>query len=274
MTVAATFDMKSQQVVGLEQRPRSDHGQGAAQDGRKADRHDDPRNRKALTARGGPHGRQEERRGPDVLDDTRKQAHCGRAAEAGEKVRLRVIAGSASTFFYLQFAAGPLRVIAADGQLVQPFDEERLLVGVAETYDVIVTVPAEGSYEFRATAHDGSGHASLWIGTGPRHAAPDIPFPNLYVTMGSLTLKRVLALTPGGSMGMPGRAVRSGEFDQPGMNGMGDMKKMDHSGMTGSVPEHTGHDMGDMARDTMAMHAAPRRPPHPGAHGSDCWPRT
>ncbi|MFO7535512.1 MAG: multicopper oxidase domain-containing protein [Kiritimatiellia bacterium] len=186
------------------------------------------------------------------------------ACEPGEKVRLRVVAGSASTFFYLQFAGGPLRVIAADGLPVQPFDERRLLIGVAETYDVVVTVPAEGSYEFRATAHDGSGHTSLWIGTGPRHTAPDIPFPNLYVTMGNLTLKRVLALTPGGSMGMSDNAVRAGTFDQPG-NGMGGMMKMDHSGMTGSAPDHTGHDMGGMARDTLAMHtsapapAAPRR---------------
>ena len=194
------------------------------------------------------------------------------AAKPGEKIRLRVIAGSASTFFYLQFAGGPMQVIAADGQRVQPFDEARLLIAVAETYDVIVTVPAEGSYEFRATAHDGSGHASLWIGDGTRHAAPDIPFPNLYVNMGGLTLKRVLALTPGGSMGMPGSAVRAGKFDQPGMNGMSGMKGMDgmngmhhgdmtldadktnHSGMA-SAPamEPASHDMSGMAQETMPM---------------------
>ena len=194
------------------------------------------------------------------------------AAKPGEKIRLRVIAGSASTFFYLQFAGGPMQVIAADGQLVQPFDEERLLMAVAETYDVIVTVPAGGSYEFRATAHDGSGRASLWIGDGTRHATPDIPFPNLYVNMGALSLKRVFALTPGGSMGMPGHAVRAGKFDQPGMNGMGGMKEMggmkgmdhgdtkqdagktNHSGMA-SAPamEHAGHDMSGMAHEKMPM---------------------
>jgi CopA family copper-resistance protein len=165
------------------------------------------------------------------------------AARPGEQIRLRVIAASASTFFYLQFAGGPMQVIAADGLPVQPFDQARLLIAVAETYDVVVTLPAEGSYEFRATAHDGSGRASLWIGTGPRHAAPDIPFPNLYVTMGGLSLKRVLALTPGGAMGLPGHAVRAGKFDQPGMNGMegmDGMKEMD--GMKGM--EH-----GDMAPD-------------------------
>lgn len=205
------------------------------------------------------------------------------AGEPGEKIRLRVIAGSASTFFYLQFAGGPMQVVAADGLPVRPFDERRLLIGVAETYDVIVTVPAEGSHEFRATAHDGSGHASLWIGSGPRHAAPDIPFPNLYVNMGGLTLKRVLALTPGGSMGMPGSAVRTGKFDQPGMNGMSGMKEMDgmkgmehgdmapdagktnHSGMA-SAPamSDAGHDRSGRAHEKMPMVADLKSHAEPG----------
>lgn len=172
-------------------------------------------------------------------------------AQPGEKIRLRVIAGSASTYFYLQFAGGPLQVIAADGLPVRPFDERRLLIGVAETYDVIITVPADGSYEFRATAQDGSGRASLWIGAGPRHAAPDIPYPNLYSNMGGLSLKRVLALTPGGSVGMPGNEVRAGKFDRPGMNGMdgmSGMKGMDHGAMA--------PDAGGMALDKMPMDAA------------------
>ncbi len=197
------------------------------------------------------------------------------AAKPGEKIRLRVIAGSASTFFYLQFAGGPMQIIGADGNLVQPFEEDRLLIAVAETYDVIVTVPVGGSYEFRATAHDGSGHASLWIGDGTRHSAPDVPYPNLYANMGGLSLKRVFALTPGGAMGMSGHAVRAGKFDQPGMNGMGGMKemedmkgmdhgkmapdasKMTHSGMA-SAPamKHAGHDMSGMAREKVPTDAA------------------
>ncbi|MFA7059561.1 MAG: multicopper oxidase domain-containing protein, partial [Pedobacter sp.] len=199
------------------------------------------------------------------------------AAKPGEKIRLRVIAGSASTFFYLQFAGGPLQVIAADGLPVQPFDEPRLLIGVAETYDVIITMPTEGSYEFRATAHDGSGQASLWIGAGARHAAPDIPYANLYSTMGGLSFKRVLALTPAGSMGMPGNEVRTGMFDQPGMNGMDGINNMDHGAMTqdagkmshadmASTPvmEHAGHDMDGMAQETKPMDAATYGHDNPG----------
>ncbi len=206
----------------------------------------------------------------------------------GEQIRLRVIAGSASTFFYLQFAGGPMQVIAADGLPVRPFDERRLLIGVAETYDVVVTVPAEGSYEFRATAHDGSGHASLWIGSGPRQATPDIPFPNLYVSMGGLSLKRVLALTPGGSMGMPGSAVRAGKFDQPGMNGMKEMDGMkgmedgamapdpgetNHSEMASS---DAGHDMSVMAHGKKPMATELKSHAEPGmvSHEKPAAPRS
>jgi hypothetical protein len=43
---------------------------------------------------------------------------------------------------------------------------------MAETYDMLVTLPAAGAWEVRATAQDNSGHASLWIGEGEAHAAP------------------------------------------------------------------------------------------------------
>ncbi|NIQ97250.1 MAG: hypothetical protein GWN87_26050, partial [Desulfuromonadales bacterium] len=93
-----------------------------------------------------------------------------------------------------------------------------LLIGVAETYDVLVTVPSSGAWEFRSIAHDGSGHTSLWIGKGERHPAPDMPMPFLYDTMDMFGFPELFALTPGGSMGMPGHRVKAGDFDQPGMN--------------------------------------------------------
>jgi len=98
----------------------------------------------------------------------------------GETVRLRFINAGASTYFYLQSAAGPLKIVAADGPSVKPIQVNRLLVGMAETYDVLVTVPASGRWEVRATAQDGSGHASVWLGEGEEHPAPEIPRPNLY----------------------------------------------------------------------------------------------
>ncbi len=163
------------------------------------------------------------------------------AAAPGETVRLRIVNGSATTYFLLQFAGGPMNIVSADGLPVTPVRENRFLIAVAETYDVRVTVPADGAYELRATAHDGSGYASVWIGSGPRHPAPDVPRPNLYTTMGGLDLKKILALTPAGSMGMPDSAVRAGAFDRPGMAGMGAMEREESGDIPGMQMPATAH---------------------------------
>ena len=153
-------------------------------------------------------------------------------AKPGETIRLRVIDGSASSFFHLSYAGGPMTIVSADGQAVEPVKmTEPILIGVAETYDVLVKVPANGAYEFRATAHDGSGHSSLWIGSGERRAAKDLPMPFVYDTMMGFNWKNAFALTPAGTMGMPDRDVDAGKFDKPGMNMDMDMGGMDHGKM-------------------------------------------
>lgn len=166
-------------------------------------------------------------------------------AEGGEEIRLRIINGSASTFFYVEFSGGDMTIISADGQPVEPTSKKRLLMGVAETYDVLVTLPADGAYELRSTAHDGSAFSSVWLGSGEKHAAPKMPSPNLYSFMGDMSLSRIFALTPGGTMGMSSRAVHKGLLDSPGMHGMGDMSS--HSGMDGM-------DMGNRKMATMTSH--------------------
>ncbi len=168
------------------------------------------------------------------------------------QARLRVINGSSSTFFYLEVANGEMEVVSADGLPVVPFKEKRLLIGVAETYDLIVPVPKNMSHEFRATAHDGSGHASLWLGTGAKMYAPNIPKANLYAGMGDLSLRNMFALTPGASMGMSNAKVDAGLLDKPGMAGMGhgESKSMDHdthgmdmSEKMGVIPKSHSHSM-------------------------------
>lgn len=101
----------------------------------------------------------------------------------GERVLVRVINAGASSYFHLTNAAGPLTIVAADGQRVQPVDVRRLLLGVAETYDVIVELPASGeAVEVRATAHDLSGHAALVLGAPDAAVlrAEDPPPPDRY----------------------------------------------------------------------------------------------
>ncbi len=101
-------------------------------------------------------------------------------AQPGETVRLRLVNAAAATYFYLQFAGGPMQVVASDGIAVEPVQINRFLMSIAETYDVILTVPESGTYEFRATAQDGTGFTSVFIGTGERKQAPDVPKPDYY----------------------------------------------------------------------------------------------
>ncbi len=200
------------------------------------------------------------------------RAELDAPAKPGELVRLRVIDASASTFFYLQYAGGPMRVVAADGQDVEPFKDGRFLISMAETYDVLVRVPESGGrWEFRATAQDGSGRASVWIGSGSRHSAPDVPMPNLYRMNEKLSLAKVFALTPAGSMGMGDAAVDAGKFDRPGMMmGAMSMSSAAAEDMSGMKEMHA---MSGMAMGAMnAPAAGGGTEPKYAADGSDYRP--
>ncbi len=174
------------------------------------------------------------------------------SAKAGRTIRLRVINGSASSFFHLSYAGGPMTIVGADGQPVEAVKIVKpILIGVAETYDVLVKVPADGTYEFRATAHDGSGHTSLWIGTGERKTANDLPKPFVYDTMMGFNWKNAFAPTPAGTMGMPDRDVDAGKFDRPGMNMEMDMGGMSHGGSMKMPMAMEGMDHSNMDHDEM-----------------------
>lgn len=100
--------------------------------------------------------------------------------KAGDKVRLRLINGSASTYFWVQFAGGQLSVVASDGMDVVPVDVDRMIMAVAETYDVIVTIPENKQFELRATAEDRTKATSLWLGQGEKVNAPVLPKLKLF----------------------------------------------------------------------------------------------
>jgi FtsP/CotA-like multicopper oxidase with cupredoxin domain len=98
--------------------------------------------------------------------------------KAGDKVRLRVINGSASTYFWLNYGGGKITVIASDGEDTEPVEVDRLIVGVSESYDVLIEVPPDGiAHEFVATSEDRIGYGSVWIGKGKRQLAA--PLKNL-----------------------------------------------------------------------------------------------
>ncbi len=128
------------------------------------------------------------------------------AFNPGERVRLRFINGSAMTFFNVRLPGVPMTVIAADGQDVAPVEVDEFQIGVAETYDVIVT-PPDGSHAIVAEAMDrsGMGVASLTSHRGHRATPP--------------ALREIPTLS----------MVDMGMMDHSGMAGMEGMNGMDHS---------------------------------------------
>ncbi len=95
--------------------------------------------------------------------------------KAGDKVRLRIINAGSSSYFWLQYAGGKMSVVGNDGADVEPVEVDRMMIAVAETYDAVVTIPDEKSFEFRATSEDRTKSASLLLGNGPKVAMAPMP---------------------------------------------------------------------------------------------------
>jgi FtsP/CotA-like multicopper oxidase with cupredoxin domain len=95
--------------------------------------------------------------------------------KAGDKVRLRIVNGGASDYFWLKYAGGKISVVATDGNDVEPVEVDRLIIAVSETYDVVVTIPENKSYEFLVTPEDRTKSASLWLGKGEKVPASKLP---------------------------------------------------------------------------------------------------
>lgn len=154
-----------------------------------------------------------------------KSDHIFADVKPGDSLRLRIINGSASSYQWVQYAGGKMKVVAADGIAVQPVEVDKILVAIAETYDVEIKIPDDGmAYEFRATAQDISGYASLYFGNGMKMSAPTLPKLDYFAMMRD-------------------------------MNNMGNMAGMDMSNMKGMKMEgeHKGHDMGNMKMEDMNM---------------------
>lgn len=95
--------------------------------------------------------------------------------KAGEKIKLKVVNAGASSYFWLGYGGGKISVVGNDGNDVMPVEVDRLIIAPAETYDLVVTIPENMSYEFRATSEDRTGFSSLWLGTGHKMPAPTLP---------------------------------------------------------------------------------------------------
>ena len=77
----------------------------------------------------------------------------------GEKVLLRFINASAMSFFDVRIPQLKMKVVAADGQYIEPVSVDEFRIGTAETYDVIVEPQTDTAYTIFAQAMDRSGYA-------------------------------------------------------------------------------------------------------------------
>ena len=132
----------------------------------------------------------------------------------GERVRLRIINAAAQTNFNVRIPDLPMTVVQADGQNVRPVKIDEFQIGVAETFDVIVT-PEDRAYSFVSEAIDRSGMGRATLAPREGMVAPVPPLrPRTLLTMTDMGMDM-------GSMG--------------GMQGMSGMSGLDHSQMGGAV---------------------------------------
>ncbi|WP_410005558.1 multicopper oxidase domain-containing protein [Aequorivita nionensis] len=153
--------------------------------------------------------------------------------KAGEKVRLRIINGSASTQFWMTFGGEMPTLVAADGLDVTPIQKNKTFIAIAETYDFIVTIPENGKIEFRAMAQDGSGTATAFIGNGKVIPAEVVPRPDKIKMMQQMA-KMDMKMGAHALKFQPKKDERYEMKEEYGMqmDGMSmDHSKMDHSKM-------------------------------------------
>lgn len=184
----------------------------------------------------------------------------------GDKVRLRIANGGASSYFWLQYAGGKITVVANDGNDVEPVEVDRLIIGVSETYDVIVTIPNENiSYEFLATPEDRTNATSIFIGEGVKQLAN--PMPKLKYFEGMKMMNNMMHMD--GTMDDMGMQMSFQKMDMntvmyPEITGnsmrnkMGKQEKMNANGME---MNHSNHNMPSKESNRVTLNYAMLKSP-------------
>ena len=186
----------------------------------------------------------------------------------GERVRLRVINASAMTTFNLRIPGLTLTVVQADGLNVRPVTVDEFQIGVAETYDVIVTPTDDRAYTLVGESVDRSGMARATL--APR-AGMTAPVPALrsrpLATMTDMGMGAMGASAKGDAAPTPAvidhAAMDHGTMDHSTMNHGAstpapaaepvDHSKMDHGAMNHGAMNHSGMDHGTMDHGSMSM---------------------
>ncbi|QUE77504.1 copper resistance system multicopper oxidase [Stutzerimonas stutzeri] len=183
--------------------------------------------------------------------------------EAGERIRLRLINGSAMTYFDFRIPGLKLTVVTVDGQLVEPVEVDELRLAVAETVDVIVAPDgSQDAYTLFAQSMDRSGYArgTLAVRQGLSAPVPQ-PDPRPELSMSDMGHGDHGSHAAGAQQPMaPGatghEAMNHGEMNHAQMgHSQTDHGQMNHAGMTGM--DHSAMDHGGaMSNSPMQTHPA------------------
>ena len=153
----------------------------------------------------------------------------------GERVRLRIINGSAMSFFNIRIPGVRMSVVQADGKNVRPIEVDEFQIGTAETYDIVVEPTAE-AHTIVAEAMDRSGMA---VATLASRAGARAPVPSLRDPV-------LLTMTDMGHGGMDhsgGGHSNMGHAPSTGGMDHGSMKMRDTSSVPPDVALGPGVDM-------------------------------
>ena len=153
----------------------------------------------------------------------------------GERVRLRIINGSAMSFFNIRIPGVRMSVVQADGKNVRPIEVDEFQIGTAETYDIVVEPTAE-AHTIVAEAMDRSGMA---VATLTSRAGARAPVPSLRDPV-------LLTMTDMGHGGMDhsgGGHSNMGHAPSTGGMDHGSMKMRDTSSLPPNVAVGPGIDM-------------------------------
>jgi CopA family copper-resistance protein len=175
----------------------------------------------------------------------------------GERVRLRLINGSAMSYFDVRIPGVTLTVVAADGLPVRPVTVDELRIAVAETYDVVVEPAGAEAFTIFAQAMDRTGYAAgtLAIRPGLRAAVP-APDPRPVLTMADMGHGH-----DGGGAGHAGHAAAPDRDAAPDRNAAPDPDAAPHahhaaSGAATGPVTHPASETGNPLVDMQTM--APR----------------
>jgi CopA family copper-resistance protein len=120
----------------------------------------------------------------------------------GERVRLRIINASAASTFNVRIPDLPMSVVQSDGQNVRPVMVDEFQIGVAETFDVVVT-PQDRPYSVVSEASDRSGLGRATLAPREVMFAPVPPLrPRPLATMKDMGMSDMGGMDGGGMASM------------------------------------------------------------------------